>query len=273
MIVTPGAEPLAHGAIPPERKELLMWQSFTTALSFLTILRLPFSPPRLSTPEELAGSFAFFPLVGLALGACCLLVAAATAAVAPAPLPALAATAALALLTRALHLDGLADLADGVWGAYAPHRRLEIMKDSRIGAFGALALVFAVLFKAASINLIIQHGPIEALLLVPVLSRTAMVFAAHKAPYARTEGGLGKPFLQHMTSRLLLTATLIACAALALFSPRLAIPFAIVAALSALILKRAIMRALGGITGDALGAVNELTELALFFTAACLPSH
>lgn len=250
-----------------------MWQGFTTALSFLTIIRLPFSSQRLSTPEELAASFSFFPLAGLTLGACCLLVASIAAAAAPSPLPALAVTAALAILTRGLHLDGLADLADGVWGAYAPQRRLEIMKDSRIGAFGALALVFAVFFKAASINLVIQHGPIQALLLVPVLSRTAMVLAAHKAPYARSEGGLGKPFLEHMNSRHLLTASVLACAALVIVAPRLAIPFAIVAALSALILKRALIRALGGITGDALGAINELTELALFFTAACLPSH
>lgn len=248
-----------------------MYHTFNTALSFLTILRLPFAPQPLSTPQQLAASFSFFPIVGFILGVCCLLVAIAAVQFTPHPLPAIAATASLAILTRGLHLDGLADMADGVGGAYTPHRRLEIMKDSRIGAFGALALIFAVLTKAASINLILQHGPLQALLIAPALSRTAIVLAAHNAPYARTEGGLGKPFLEHMTSPHLYTALLLSGLLLLLLTPGHAVAFALVAGASAFLLKRASLRALGGITGDALGAVNELTELALFITAASLP--
>lgn len=250
-----------------------MLHTFNTALSFLTILRLPFAPQPLSSPQQLAASFSFFPLVGFILGVCCLLTATLAVQFIPHPLPAIAATACLAILTRGLHLDGLADMADGLGGAYTPHRRLEIMKDSRIGAFGSLALVFAVLIKAASINLILQHGPLQALLIAPTLSRTAMALVAHNAPYARTEGGLAKPFLEHMTARHLYTALLTAGILLLLLAPAHAIPFGLVAASSALILKRASIRALGGITGDALGAINEITEIALFITAASLPRY
>ena len=248
-----------------------MWQTFNTALSFLTIIRLPFSSGRLATAEELAAGFSFFPLVGLILGVCCFLIAGAFQYFAPPPLPALAVTAALAVLTRALHLDGLSDLADGIWGGYTPERRLEIMKDSRIGAFGALALVFLILFKAASIYLVLQHGLTRVLLVVPVLSRTGMVLAAFKAPYARKEGGLGKPFLEHMTARHLLTACLTAGALLLILTPRQAVPLALGATVLAFAVKGAATRALGGITGDVLGAVNELGEAVLFFIAACLP--
>lgn len=250
-----------------------MWHTFNTALSFLTIIRLPHSSKRLATPEELAAGFSFFPLVGLILGAFCLLIALGFQSFAPPPLPALAVTAALAFLTRALHLDGLADLADGIWGAYTADRRLEIMKDSRIGAFGALALIFAVLIKAASICLVLEHGFLMALLVVPMLSRTGMVLAAFKAPYARKEGGLGKPFLEHMTARQLITACLTAGALLLILSPRQALPLALAATALAVVLKHAVTRALGGITGDVLGAINELGEAVLFFIAACLPLH
>ena len=250
-----------------------MRQTFNTALSFLTILKLPRTDQRLATPEELAAGFSFFPLVGLILGACCLLTAVLFRSFAPQPLPALAVTAALAVLTRGLHLDGLSDLADGIWGAYTQERRLEIMKDSRIGAFGALALIFAVLFKAASIYLLLQHGFTLSLLVVPMLSRTGMALAAYNAPYARKEGGLGKPFLEKMTPGHLATACFTAAALLLVLAPFQAIPLALVATALALFLKRAAIRALGGITGDVLGAVNELGETILFFTAACLPPH
>ena len=250
-----------------------MWSQFVCALTFLTIIRLPFHHPRSVTSQELAQSFAFFPVIGLVIGALSFLLTFFLAPWMPPLLLAVVLTAAMTMLTRALHLDGLADLIDGVGGGYTRERRLEIMKDSRTGAFGALALFLALIFKVAAFNTFILQASWAPFLFVPALSRYAMALAAYKSPYARAEGGLGKPFLEHITNRELLISSGFALAitlALARFySPLYLLCLVIIVSL----LRRSTRRALGGITGDVLGAVNELVEVALFTLAACLPPH
>lgn len=247
-----------------------MWNTLNTAFSFLTIIRLPFADQGLVKPEQLAASFSFFPLAGLALGLICFLSARALSSFAPPALIAVTITTILAIFTRALHLDGVADLADGLGGGYTPERRLEIMKDSRIGAFGALALILAILLKTAALNAILLKGSYSPLLIAPALSRCAMALAAYKSTYARAEGGLGKPFLEHLTKRHLLTASFISALTLLFVPPRIAIAFALITIASPFFLKRMASAKLGGITGDVLGTVNEATEIALFYAAACM---
>jgi adenosylcobinamide-GDP ribazoletransferase len=245
-----------------------MWKSFTIAVSFLTIFRLPHTPSQKITPSDLAGSFSWFPLVGLFLG----LETAALAYLlqsAPPLLLAVLLTALLAILTRGLHLDGLADLADGIGGGYTPERRLEIMKDSRTGPFGALALIFVVLLKSAAMCPLVLGHCWSGILLAPALSRFAMVLAAYKMPYARSVEGLAKPFLEHMDFQQLLTASLLSAAFLVCFSPGLAIIFAGLVLACAGLLRSLARRCLGGMTGDVLGALNEITETVLLAASAC----
>lgn len=247
-----------------------MWSHFGTALSFLTLFRLPFTSPRTLTPQELAESFSFFPPVGLILGFCYALPARALSALVPSLLLAVAITALTAVLTRALHLDGLADLADGVGGGYNPERRLEIMKDSRTGAFGALAIALAVAFKVAALDAVIRAEAFLPLLLVPVVSRLAMVLAAYRSPYARKEGGLGKPFLEHIARRHLLTALGLTAVSAFLVQPVFGL-FALALAAGTVPAFRLLCRRwLGGMTGDALGALNEIVEVLLLSAAACM---
>jgi adenosylcobinamide-GDP ribazoletransferase len=244
-----------------------MLKSFTAALSFLTIIRVPLTQSIL-TAEELAASFSCFPLAGLILG----LIYYGTAVILKGSVPALLLSvlipAVMVLLTRGLHFDGLADLADGLWGGSTPERRLEIMKDSRSGAFGVLALIFAVAFKIASIHQLISAGCLTPLLIAPVFSRFAMVAAAYRSRYARSEG-LGKPFLECMrTEHLILGAvfTTLAAAATGLYSLFYFIPV-----LGLVYFLRFISnKYLGGITGDVLGSVNELSEILVLLIAACL---
>lgn len=247
-----------------------MWSRLGTALSFLTLFRLPFTSSATLAPQELAESFSFFPLVGLALGFCYAAPAYALSGFMPALLLSVVVTALTAVLTRALHLDGLADLADGVGGGYSPERRLEIMKDSRTGAFGALAIALAVAFKVAALDALILRNAFSALLLVPVFSRFAMVLAAYRSPYARKEGGLGKPFLEHMVRRHVLTAFLFTAAPSLLIQPVFGLLALVLASGSVLALRLLCRRWLGGITGDALGAINEIVEVLLFSAAACM---
>ena len=245
-----------------------MIQPLATALSFLTVLRLPGVSSRTLSSEDLAASFSCFPLVGFLLGAIVTALSYPFLSVAPPLLLATWMTALLAGLTRALHMDGLADLADGLGGGYTPERRLEIMKDSRIGAFGALALMLALLFKASALQTLIMHHAWQPLLLVPALSRTGMVLAAYKSPKAR-QGGLGKLFLQGMRSRDLYTACGLSLALGLSLTPFFFPVYALLTLLMVAALRRLARKTLGGITGDVLGATNELVEVLLFSAAAC----
>ena len=172
-----------------------MWRRFTIALSFLTIFGLAVSG------EMSSGDFGDVMHVFL-LWVCWSAGSpgngpAAPSRYAPAS-PCRRACAFMTLVTRGFHLDGLADLADGIGGGYTPQRRLEIMKDSATGAFGALALVLAILLKTSAIYSLIMAKSWIALAIVPAMSRFAIVVCAYKSPCARTEG-LAKSSIEFVT--------------------------------------------------------------------------
>lgn len=242
------------------------------ALSFLTILPVPSRRLANPDPTDLARSFAVFPLVGLLLGSI-LVVPPWLASSRGSPLlHATLLTSLLCLLTRALHLDGLADLADGFGGGQTAERRLAIMKDSRTGAFGVAAIVLLVAVKIAALEILIARNAWSALCLGPVLGRFAMVAAAYRNHYARPEGGLGQSFVSHLSHSELLIASLLAgVIGLALAPlPSLAAFGAILCWVSTM--RHLSRRLIGGITGDVLGAVNETSEaLAWLVFAFLLP--
>jgi adenosylcobinamide-GDP ribazoletransferase len=245
-----------------------MFKNFAAALSFLTILRLPVGQAVLS-PVELAACFACFPPVGAVLGLLYALAAAVCRPVFPTLLLAVTITALAAILTRGLHLDGLADFADGVGGGGSPARRLEIMKDSRTGAFGATALVLLLAFKIAALDAILASGSLAPLLLAPVLSRFAMVLGAFRIPYARAEGGLAKPFVENMQPRQPAVAAAFTAAICFVAAPSLMGAACAAAVLCLTGLFRHFARKwLGGVTGDVLGALSESTETLVLVIAA-----
>ncbi len=244
-----------------------MWYQLTLALSFLTIIRLPFTPSGEATPSDLAGSFSWFPLIGLVLGLCATTPVYLFPAAPPLMLAVLVA-ALLAFLTRGLHLDGLADVADGFGGGHNRERRLEIMKDSRTGPLGAIALIFAVLFKVAALHTLIPAHCWTGMLLAPVLSRLAMVLSAYRMPHARKAGGLARPFLDAMTFHQVVLAVLLSVAILVCFDLKFAALSLGVVAWCAMLVRILAQRWLGGMTGDVLGAVNEVAEIAVLTVAA-----
>lgn len=250
-----------------------MMKSIALAFSFLTILPSPKHLTRDTSPRDLAASLSFFPVVGSVLGLLCLGAAYFLSALVPAPILSVLLTLFLAILTRFFHLDGLADLADGLWGGFTIERRLEIMKDSRTGSFGAAALCLVLLLKSASFFSLLTLQAWPAILMAPTLARYAQVVAAYGSIYARKEGGLGKSFLEHMKTSDLLTATAIAAAVSVVASISYAAPLLIAAVVCALAFKRMAHAMLGGITGDVLGAINEITETVLLALAATLATH
>ncbi len=225
------------------------------ALGFLTTFPLPASACRTPAPVGLA----WFPCVGLVLGSLLVLANQLLVWCRVDPLvTGILLTALLAWLTGGLHLDGLADTADGFAGSRDQARRLEIMKDSRIGAMGSLTLSLLVMLKAAALA---RPGVRDAaLLLGPVCGRLHLVFTLYLLPGARP-GGLGEQFQTHATVAALVFALFTAIATgLFLLSPIVtALTFAVTLVIT--VSFHALCRAkISGMTGDTLGAGCELTE-------------
>lgn len=238
------------------------------ALVFLTILPLATQP---GSPRELGRSMAFFPLIGLGLG---LFLAGANYALGlffPPSVCALLILLLLTFVTGALHLDGVADTADGMYGIRDRATRLRIMKDSRVGAMGVVALSSLLLLKVVTLTALPAVAQWSVLIALPVIGRWMMVALAVLAPYARSEGGTGGAFVEEAGRRELFIATLILAAVL-LFSFRLwGLTLLAALSLAVILLERYFKARLGGVTGDILGAVCEWSEA--FFLLICSAAY
>lgn len=254
-------------------------REFHTALTFLTIfpgrIPTPSSPASgitstmttmLETKRPLIGrSAAFFPLVGALLGGMSA-VAYLLSERLLGNLPAAAASLlTMALATGGLHLDGLADTADGLFSGRDRQRMLEIMRDSRVGTMGVLALVMALLGKFALIASLAPANAALGLFVAPVAGRAGAVLAAFGALYAREGSGLGRAFIEGVRRRELTLALFLALA-LAAGMGRLPGVAALAGGLVAAIFVRWWAgKRLGGLTGDTLGAVIEVGEVVALF--------
>jgi cobalamin 5'-phosphate synthase/cobalamin synthase len=232
-------------------------KSLAAAVSFLT--RLPVGKFVSFDAADVARSAGWFPLIGLLIGAIC----AGTAFLLRGHLP-LALVAAIvivvdALLTGALHFDGLADTADGFGGGKDREHVLRIMRDHAIGSYGGTALVLLVVFKAAAYAALIDGGHwLPAMLLTPAIGRWSILLLTAALPYARETASV----VRKIGGSALRGGTLIlgaAAVASGLWCAGAAVAAAIlVSALFGLYCRHKI----GGITGDTLGANVELCECA-----------
>jgi adenosylcobinamide-GDP ribazoletransferase len=231
--------------------------TFPLALTFLTV----FPWPRFGevTSGDLARSLFWFPWVGALLGLVYWVVGAGLSHYFP---PSAAAALLLALtvfLTRGLHLDGLADTVDGLGGGRTPEARLAIMKDSRLGAFGAISLVLVLLLKYSFFLVLFDRGLARDLVLFPIISRWGIVVLTGLAPYARPGGGLGQAMTGGATPGLITGSTLVALL-FSFLAGGYTGPISLVLAALVVWASRYFRRRLGGVTGDVYGAVNEILE-------------
>jgi adenosylcobinamide-GDP ribazoletransferase len=239
-------------------------QSLRLAFAFLT--RVPVGMARGNVPHP-ARSLAFFPVVGAALGGVLFVLAALLLrAHVPPNLTAIALVAALAALTGGLHLDGVADVFDALGGGRGDRERmLAIMRDSRIGAHGAVGLCLLLLAKTAAAAEALAHGAAQTLLLFPAVARWAVLPLVAYFPSARSDG-LGASF--HADARTLdvALATVVVIGLLAWTRP-LALVAAVVALACALAFGTSMHARLGGLTGDVHGAAIEIAELVFLVLA------
>jgi adenosylcobinamide-GDP ribazoletransferase len=256
---------------------------FLLALQFFT--RVPVTG-RLAgwvgfSPAMLRASAAHFPGGGWVVGevgaGVFLLAQSGLPGTAGAVAAALLSTFATVLLTGAFHEDGLADVADGLGGSADRARALQIMKDSRIGAFGAIALVLALGLKTALLAALAGQGATSvatALLGAHVLSRLAPLFLIRWLPYVGDEGAAGKsrPLADAIGGGALLVGVLYALPAAVLLLFTHPLPQAVAALVACLLaasyMARLFARRLQGFTGDGLGATQQLCELAIYLALA-----
>jgi adenosylcobinamide-GDP ribazoletransferase len=229
------------------------------ALQFLTAI-----PVRVSGeigPRLTAQAMAWFSVVGLMLGAVLALFDVGLRAVFPPAVGAALLLAAWVALTGALHLDGFLDCCDGLLAARPPERRLEILRDTRVGAFAVVGAICLLLVKFAALLELPVGYRMAALLVIPALSRAAMVYAARAYPYARSEPGLGQLFREGLTWREVIVAAAVAILAAGLALGVAGLALALCVWLMTVTIAWWVRRRIPGLTGDVYGAIDELAEV------------
>jgi adenosylcobinamide-GDP ribazoletransferase len=228
--------------------------------AFSLLTRLPVPVDHTVAGQRASVATWAYPLVGAALG----LLAGLVGSIlywfgAPASLSAIAALGTLALMTGGMHEDGLADCADGLGGGYDKVRRLEIMKDSHIGAFGAIALILFLIGRYSSLDILIETTFIPALIAVGAASRLPMALAMYAMPNARQSGlsaSVGKPPETSLIVAIVLT--LLICFVFVGWAGIFVFGWAMIAAV---VMGLIAVRTIGGQTGDVLGAMQQWAEL------------
>jgi len=236
------------------------------AASFLTIVPVG---PSLADNASVAASFRWFPLIGFAIGAALAAEDSLLRMLFPVMLRSVVVILSLVVLTGVVHLDALADTADALGAGGNRQRALEILRDSRIGTFGAAAVFLSLALKIFALGTV--HGPdrVVALFVAPSLSRWSMVAVAAGLEYLRSEGGAGATLLQRDSSSLFVASVVAATLLLITLSLQ-----AMVAAGVAIVLvfgaRWFYQRWLGGVTGDLIGACGEVVEIAVLLVFAAV---
>jgi len=243
---------------------------FLAAISFLTTIPLP--RRREASPEEIGGSVVYFPVVGIIIG----LILAGLNWLLGLFLPSAVVNGlvivSLVVLTGALHLDGFGDTCDGIAGHKTVENRWRVMHDSRVGSFSIVGIFCLLLVKYISLNSVPDTLLMPTLVLMPVVSRWAMVYTVFAYPYAKPSG-LGKVFKQETNWQRFTIATIITLvvaiglAQLAGLAIMLVLPGTwIVVVTIASYLKRKF----SGLTGDTYGAINEIAEVGVLILVSLL---
>lgn len=237
--------------------------SFLIALQFLTIF--PVRPKSSPSAQDLSSSARYFPLVGLIIGAHLVIINDFCTHLFSPLLVNTIIIITLSLITGGLHLDGFVDTMDGILsGKKEKEEILKIMRDSRIGSMGMISLFFLLILKISLL------GEIDCfknsfLFILPVFSRWSMVISFTLFPYARKDDGLGKLFTSATKTDLILSTIICLFLGILILKIR-GIIIIIITLITTYASSSYLKKKIGGITGDTLGAINEINELVILVT-------
>ena len=247
-----------------------MTRPFVFAWHFLTAIPIS-RRHHVPTVHELAASMAWYSTVGLLIGGLVALADVGLRAWVAAEVGNALLIVLLVLLTRGLHQDGLADTVDGLAGGRTVEDRLRIMRDPRVGAFGATALFLTLLLRYAGLLALPSPMRLPVLLCMPALGRWAMVSLAWTSPSARRDGGLAASFLTHLSWQHVTLSSLVLAVALTMaLGGSVAVATLGVAILLLVFIRQRCLTLLGGVTGDVLGATNEVVEIVFLLSIPTL---
>ncbi|MDQ1278395.1 MAG: Adenosylcobinamide-GDP ribazoletransferase [Thermodesulfobacteriota bacterium] len=244
-------------------------KSFLAAIQFLTIIPMPGGQTIRDTDIE--SCVRFFPVVGLLIGCLVALCDHCISGLFPSLPAAVLTVLALLIITGGLHMDGLADTADGVFSVRARERMLAIMRDSRIGAMGVLAMVFIIALKIAALVPLPLPQRLAILVLMPIGGRFAMLLMLTALPYARKDGGLATLFITRRSWLNPVFAIIFLGASGWFVGAWMGLVATLAAVVAAGLVSWYIYLKLGGFTGDTIGAASEITETVLALVGlACI---
>ncbi|MBU1122834.1 MAG: adenosylcobinamide-GDP ribazoletransferase [Candidatus Omnitrophota bacterium] len=234
---------------------------FLIALQFLTTIPIKIKPSLDKIPQSLI----YFPAVGLFLGAILTIFNILLTGIhLPAFLVNVILVVSLIILTGSLHLDGLADTFDAFLSGKPKSEMLKIMRDSHIGTMGVLSLISVILLKIGLLGSLNPAAKNGSLLLMCVLSRYVLVFSIFKFPYAR-ETGKAKIFFNNITIKTLSLSSLISLILAVILLKIKGIILFFMLLIFVFLLGKFITKKIGGLTGDSLGAITEITEVFILF--------
>ncbi|MBW2709524.1 MAG: adenosylcobinamide-GDP ribazoletransferase [Deltaproteobacteria bacterium] len=239
-------------------------KGLSSAIRTLTLI-----PCAVREDEKLSDSLYWFVVVGLGLGLALFAFGSLWQWILPTPWPLGGAVLLVALevfLTRGLHLDGLADWADSI-GGFGRERRLAIMKDVSVGAFGSLALILDVVLRVVIFSKLMASGSLIWILVVTVIAKDIMVGLTTTLPYARAEGGMAGPFVAGASREHWFFSHCLCLVVCLFFGPLGVGLFFLGWGFTALYGKQC-RKQFGGITGDLLGTANEMVSLLLLLFCA-----
>ena len=242
---------------------------FLSALRFLTIIPLP--GRREVTPEEVGRSIVYFPLVGLIIGLILVGLNWLMGLFLPSALVDVLLVVSLVAISGAFHLDGFVDTCDGMVGHKTVEERWRVMGDSRVGAFGIIGVCCLLLVKYVSLSNVPESWLVETLVLMPVVSRWAMVYAVFAYPYAKPSG-LGKAFKQGASWPRFVIATVITLVVAVILAQLTGFIIMIAIWVTVVAMAAYLKGKFGGLTGDTYGAINEVAEVCLLILV-CLLAH
>jgi adenosylcobinamide-GDP ribazoletransferase len=240
---------------------------FLYALQFLTIISIPWR--REVSPEELGRSAGYFPVVGLIIGLVLVGLDWLFGLILPSAVANALLIVSLVVITGVLHLDGFVDTCDGIAGHKTAEDRWRVMHDSRVGGFGIVGIVLLLLVKYVSLNSIPLPLMMTTLVLMPVISRWATVYAIFAYPYAKPSG-LGKAFKQGTNWLRFTMATLIALVVVVGLAQLVGLAIMFLIWVMAVVMAAYLKGKFSGLTGDTYGAINEVAEVGVLILVTLL---
>ncbi len=250
----------ADDIAPPARRGF--FTEIQLAFSFLTIM--PVIDQRPASEETVAASFGWFPIVGFLIGLALAGEDWVLAHLFAQVIRSVLIIMSLTIVTGGVHLDGLADTADALGAGRERERALDILRDSRVGTFGASAIFFDLTLKILALSTLAGHRRYAALIIAPMIARWAMILVARGLPYLRAAGS-GATLLSGKISgaqtAIVAIFTIVVMLMLGAMRP---VALATVVAIAIVFAVRSFYRRwLGGVTGDLIGACGELVEIAV----------